>query len=56
MDQWSIRSIPREKNQVVDCIVKMISDRIKDVHVFGEAPEELGAGLCPDKKNGFFRI
>ncbi|KAK5813106.1 hypothetical protein PVK06_028552 [Gossypium arboreum] len=53
MDQWSIRNVPREKNQVVDHIVKMASDRIEDVHVYFEASEELRTGLCVDKTNGF---
>ncbi|MBA0694340.1 hypothetical protein Goari_004651 [Gossypium aridum] len=38
-DQWSIKHVPREKNQVAGRIVKMASDRIKDVHVFGNIPE-----------------
>ncbi|MBA0747914.1 hypothetical protein Gogos_004779, partial [Gossypium gossypioides] len=39
MDQWSIRHVPREKNQVVGRIVKMASVRIEDVHVFGNILE-----------------
>ncbi|MBA0761784.1 hypothetical protein Gotri_024378 [Gossypium trilobum] len=53
MDQWSIRHVQREKNQVVDRIVKMTSDRIEDVHVFVNVLEELGANLCVIKQMNF---
>ncbi|MBA0678570.1 hypothetical protein Goari_019907, partial [Gossypium aridum] len=53
MDQWSIRHVQKEKNQVVDHIAKMTSDRIEDVHVFVNVLEELRAKLCVIKQMNF---
>ncbi|MBA0702486.1 hypothetical protein Goari_022116, partial [Gossypium aridum] len=45
--------VPREKNQVADCIVKMTSDKIEDVHVFVDALGKLRASLFADRINDF---
>ncbi|MBA0802705.1 hypothetical protein Gohar_012979 [Gossypium harknessii] len=53
IDQWSIRHVPRKRKQMVDSIVKMISDRIIEVQVFEDEPKQLEAGLYVNKVNGF---
>lgn len=53
INQWSIKHVPKKKNQVGDRIVKVTSNRIKDVHVFIDILKELGVDLCADKTNGF---
>ncbi|MBA0706328.1 hypothetical protein Golax_018445, partial [Gossypium laxum] len=51
MDQWKLRHISRERNQVVDCIVKMDSDMIIEVQVFKDVSKHIGASLCADRVN-----
>ncbi|MBA0599870.1 hypothetical protein Gorai_006071 [Gossypium raimondii] len=51
MDQWNVRHIPREMNQVAGCIAKMISDKTFAVQVFEDVPEQLEARFCANRIN-----
>ncbi|MBA0667615.1 hypothetical protein Goklo_000677 [Gossypium klotzschianum] len=43
IEQWEIKYIPRERNQVVDRLAKMALERNSTMQVLKESPEELTA-------------